>query len=103
MARSGYCPSGRFFEASACGTPLFTDEWEGLGSFFDLNEELLVVRSTDDVVRALELPNAQLQRMAARARQRTLDEHTGQQRAIQLLNACEQARQAKSAIAETFS
>ncbi len=28
MAMSGYCPSGRFFEASACGTPLLTDEWE---------------------------------------------------------------------------
>ena len=103
MARSGYCPSGRFFEASACGTPLLTDEWEGLESFFNIDEELLVVRSTDDVVRALELPNADLQRMAARARERTLDEHTGRQRAKQLLAACEGARHAKTVIAETFS
>ncbi len=103
MARSGYCPSGRFFEASACCTPLLTDEWEGLDSFFNLEQELLVVRSTDDVVRALELPDADLERMARRARERTLDEHTGRQRAKQLLAACEEARQAKSAIAETFS
>lgn len=103
MARSGYCPSGRFFEASACGTPLLSDEWEGLESFFGPDEELLVVRTADDVVRALQLPDAELRRMGARARQRTLDEHTGQQRAQQFLAACDEARQAKTAIAETFS
>jgi spore maturation protein CgeB len=103
MARSGYCPSGRFFEASACGTPLLTDEWEGLEKFFQVEHELLVVHSAEDVVRALELPNADLERMAARARERTLDEHTGRHRAKQLLAACEEARQARPAIAETFS
>ena len=36
MAANGWCPSGRFFEAAACGTPLITDPWEGLDSFFDL-------------------------------------------------------------------
>ena len=103
MAQSGYCPSGRFFEASACGTPLLTDEWQGLESFFHIGEELLVVRSTNDVVQALELPDAVLARMAARARERTLEEHTGRQRAKELLVACEGARQSKTAIAETFS
>jgi spore maturation protein CgeB len=103
MAQSGYCPSGRFFEASACGTPLLTDEWDGLESFFDSGQELLVVRSADDVVRALQLPSADLLRVAARARERTLDEHTGHHRARQLLAACEGARQPKTAIAETFS
>lgn len=103
MARSGYCPSGRFFEASACGTPLLTDEWDGLESFFDVEQELLVVRSTDDVVRALKLPDADLERISSRARERTLDEHTGQQRAKQLLAACEKARQANTATAEIFS
>ena len=103
MARSGYCPSGRFFEASACGTPLLTDEWEGLESFFNTREELLVVRTTDDVVHALELPDADLARMAARARERTLDQHTGRQRARELLAACEDACQAKAATAETLS
>ncbi len=103
MAYAGYCPSGRFFEASACGTPLLTDEWEGLESFFDLEQELLVVRSTDDVVKALRLPDSDLARIAARARERTLDEHTGRQRAKQFLAACETARQYRTATAETFS
>ena len=103
MARAGYCPSGRFFEASACGTPLLTDTWEGLDSFFDPQHELLVVQSTDDVVRALALPDAELKQIAARARERTLDEHTGYQRAKQLLAACEKACQTKTATVETLS
>jgi spore maturation protein CgeB len=103
MARSGYCPSGRFFEASACGTPLLTDEWQGLDSFFDLQQELLVVHSTEDVMRALALPDTELQRIATRARQRTLDEHTGRRRAEQFLAACQQSRHPKSVAAETLS
>ncbi|MCI0352400.1 MAG: glycosyltransferase, partial [Acidobacteriales bacterium] len=38
MARYGYCPSGRFFEAAACGTPIVSDWWEGLETFFDRDE-----------------------------------------------------------------
>jgi spore maturation protein CgeB len=30
MARTGWCPSGRLFEAAACGAPVLTDAWEGL-------------------------------------------------------------------------
>ena len=30
MAAMGYCPSGRLFEAAACGTAVLTDEWDGL-------------------------------------------------------------------------
>lgn len=103
MAQSGYCPSGRFFEASACGTPLLTDAWEGLDCFFDPLEELMVVRTVEDVVQALQLPDAELARKAARARERTLDEHTGMQRAKQLLAACEQSQRLKCGTVETYS
>ena len=30
----GWCPSGRLFEAAACGVPVICDAWEGLDSFF---------------------------------------------------------------------
>ena len=30
MAAMGYCPSGRLFEAAACGAPILSDDWEGL-------------------------------------------------------------------------
>jgi spore maturation protein CgeB len=92
MAANGWCPSGRFFEAAACGTPLITDQWEGLDSFFDLSDELRVASGAADVEDALNAPDAELQSMAARARQRTLEEHTGTVRARQLLRYFEEAR-----------
>jgi spore maturation protein CgeB len=91
MAESGYCPSGRFFEAAACGTPILTDWFEGLDSFFDLERDLCVVRSPEDVISRLQLPDGELCEVAARARGRTLEDHTGQCRAIEFLRSCEEA------------
>lgn len=91
MARWGYCPSGRFFEAAACGTPIVTDWFEGLDRFFDCGRELLVVNSTDEVLSAIELLDSELNRIAHRARERVLSEHTGEQRARELISAIEQA------------
>ncbi len=92
MAAAGYCPSGRFFEAAACGAPILTDNWEGLDFFFDPRLEVLPVHSAQDVLSALSLPSAELRRIAERARIRTLDEHTGTRRAAELLTYCEEAR-----------
>jgi len=97
MAANGWCPSGRFFEATACGTPLITDAWEGLDSFFDLTSELLVVTSAEDVQAALSASDQEIQAMAARARQRTLAEHTGNVRARQLLQYIDEARSSVNA------
>lgn len=97
MARNGWCPSGRFFEAAACGTPLITDWWEGLESFFDIWADLQVVATAGDVERTMQRQDEELHAMAARARQRTLDEHTGDVRARQLLRYFEEARSARAA------
>ena len=94
MARWGWCPSGRFFEAAACSTPLITDAWPGLKSFFDVDHEITVVATAADVERALARPDAELNRMATRARARTLEEHTGAVRAKQLIAYLEEARSA---------
>jgi spore maturation protein CgeB len=91
MARWGYCPSGRFFEAAACGTPIVTDWFEGLDDFFDPNGELMVVSSAEEVISAIRLPDSELLKFAARARERVLDEHTGERRARELVSAIEQA------------
>ncbi len=64
MAASGYCPSGRFFEAAACGTPILTDDWEGLDAFFDPERELHVVRTPEDVLTCLDMPAAELREPA---------------------------------------
>lgn len=84
MAQSGYCPSGRLFEAAACGTPVVTDCWDGLESFFQPGEEILVATQTADVMAALELSDGQLARIAGRARQRAIEEHCAARRARQL-------------------
>jgi len=96
MAANGWCPSGRFFEAAACGTPLFSDWFPGLDDFFADGEELRIVRSTQDVMAAMETSDAELARMAARARERTLDQHAGLRRAAELVAYLEQLRPAIS-------
>ena len=82
MAEMGWCPSGRLFEASACGTPILSDWWQGLDSFFEPDREILVARSSEDAVDALDLTDAELARIAAAGRERTLSEHTSDHRAL---------------------
>jgi spore maturation protein CgeB len=90
MARMGYCPSGRLFEAAACGTPALTDAWEGLDAFFRPGSEILVAHDTEDAILALEASDAELGRIAYLARQRTLDEHTAERRAEELERAIDE-------------
>jgi spore maturation protein CgeB len=89
MAKYGYCPSGRLFEAAACGVPLLSDEWEGLDSFFALGTEMLPVSSANEVVNALSLSDRELRSIADAARERTLAEHTGACRVQELERICE--------------
>ena len=89
MARHGFAPSGRLFEAAACGSPILTDWWPGLDAFFQPSEEILVASSTDEALAALALSDAELARLAAAARERTLEQHTAACRARELLEACE--------------
>jgi spore maturation protein CgeB len=91
MAQWGHCPSGRFFEAAACGTPIVTDVWEGLGSFFELGKEVLPARNAEEVISHLGRTDEELAAVAKRARQRTLDQHTGEHRAQEMLSHLEQA------------
>jgi spore maturation protein CgeB len=91
MARNGWCPSGRFFEAAACGTPLISDWWDGLDWFFDVVHDIRVVTRAEHVTGALNLSDSELQELALHARQRTLDDHTGQVRARQLLEYLDEA------------
>ena len=84
MSSFGYCPSGRLFEAAACGTAILTDWWDGLDDFFEPARQLLVVRETGDVLDALDLSDAERVRIGAAARERVLDCHTSLARAREL-------------------
>ncbi|WP_437502532.1 CgeB family protein [Sorangium sp. So ce1099] len=85
MAAMGYCPSGRLFEAAACGTPILSDSWEGLDQFFTPGKEILVARTTDEAVAALSLPTGEIAAVARAARERVLAEHSAARRAEELV------------------
>jgi spore maturation protein CgeB len=97
MAHWGYCPSGRFFEAAACGSAILSDTWEGLECFFRNGEEISLVNGSEDVISALDRSDQELARMGNRARERTLDEHTGDRRARELLQYLEEAAMQRKA------
>ncbi len=89
MREMGYCPSGRLFEAAACGVPILTDDWEGLDAFFEPGSEVLVARDTEAAIEALKLSPQFLSVIAHRARERVLDEHTATHRVRELFTALE--------------
>jgi len=89
MAALGHCPSGRLFEAASCGTPVLSDWWDGLDGFYAPGREILIARSTEDALAALQMEDAALARIARAARERTLDEHTAEHRARALEAALE--------------
>jgi spore maturation protein CgeB len=84
MAAVGYCPSGRLFEATACGALVISDWWQGIDEFFAPERELLIARDTDDVLAALDLSEAERRQRSDAGRARTLDCHTARVRAKEL-------------------
>ena len=91
MAENGWCPSGRLFEAAACGTPVLSDAWDGLDEFFAPGREILIARTTEEAVAALELGDDELGRIARAARERVLASHTSAHRARELESLLEEA------------
>jgi len=91
MATSGFCPSGRLFEAAACGVPIITDTWPGLDFFFDPQREVLPAATCEDVLAALELSQAELDTIGRNARERTFAQHTADHRAIEFEDAIARA------------
>lgn len=96
MAEMGWCPSGRLFEAAACGAPLLSDTWPGLEDFFTPGEEILLARDAYDTLEALQLHQADLAQIAGRARERTLDQHSSQKRAAELVALLEQSAETRT-------
>lgn len=81
MIAAGYSPSVRLFEATACATPVISDDWPGLDRFFDPGSEIIIAHSGNDSLAALALPDHQRQAIGAAGRARCLAGHTAQHRA----------------------
>jgi spore maturation protein CgeB len=84
MAAMGYCPSGRLFEAAACGAAIITDVWAGLERFFAPGVEIVTAGTCDDVLAALATPESKRRAIGEAARTRVLAAHTARHRAAEL-------------------
>ena len=82
MIARGWSPSVRLFEAAACATPIISDKWDGLDRLFVPDSEILLADAAEDVLAALERPDAAAIGRAGQAR--VLGEHTAAHRAEQL-------------------
>ena len=84
MVASGYSPSVRLFEASACGAAILSDAWAGLEEFLTPGSEVLLPRNAGEVVDIMRnLPERERVAIGGRARGRILAEHTSDHRARQ--------------------
>jgi spore maturation protein CgeB len=85
MARCGYSPPTRVFEAAGATACLITDHWQGIELFLEPGHEVLVAESgaaVADQVQALTPETAR--RIGLEAQRRVLSEHTYDHRAAQL-------------------
>lgn len=90
MANMGWCPSGRLFEAAACGAPLLTDYWPGLEEFFEPGREILVAETTEEAIEHLQRPAAELRSIGQAALERVREQHTAAHRAEEFEAAIEE-------------
>ena len=95
MARYGWSPATRVFEAAAAGACLITDEWQGIGDFLEPGEEVLVAGDGAAVAEHLAaLTPDRARAIGAAARQRVLRDHTYTQRAEQAERVLQEAIEA---------
>lgn len=85
MARYGYSPATRVFEAAGAGACLISDRWPGIEDFLEPDREVLVASDGAEVAAHLAALNAERARaIGAAAQRRVLAAHTYAHRAAQL-------------------
>jgi spore maturation protein CgeB len=82
MARIGFSPATRVFEATGAGACILTDAWTGIELFLEPGEEIIVVHGGDDVARTIrDLPEERARAIGEAGRRRILASHTYDHRA----------------------
>lgn len=85
MARFGFSPPTRVFEAAGAGACLISDQWDGIELFLEPGKEILIASNGKDVVDLLQSLNpAEAHRIGRAAMKRIRKEHTYAHRADQL-------------------
>lgn len=82
MAKYGFSPATRVFEAAGAGACIITDYWEGIDTFFEPGKEILVAKSGEEVEKILaELTPEMAKEIGDAAYKKVLDAHTYEHRA----------------------
>lgn len=85
MARFGFSPATRVFEAAGAGACILTDYWQGIERFFEPETEILVAHNGEEVALNLETLTAERAvEIGQAAYRRVLAQHTYAQRVVQL-------------------
>jgi spore maturation protein CgeB len=85
MARYGFSPPTRIFEAAGAAACIITDAWEGIEHFLEPGREVLVAGNAGQVAMHLDQLNRVCASVIGRAaRRRVLAEHTYEHRAEQV-------------------
>ncbi|MGE5401988.1 MAG: glycosyltransferase [Ignavibacteriales bacterium] len=85
MARYGFSPATRVFEAAGASACIITDVWEGIEHFLEPGKEILVAHSGEEIAEiAGSLKPDKAKAIGHAAMQRVLAEHTYTHRAVQL-------------------
>jgi spore maturation protein CgeB len=85
MAKVGFSPPTRVFEAAGAGACLISDDWQGIDTFFEPGSEILIAHDAGEIVDLLRTVDAKLAREIGDAmRRRALLEHTYTLRALQV-------------------
>jgi spore maturation protein CgeB len=83
MADFGFSPPTRVFEVSGAGTCMLCDDWPGIDDCFEPDREILVVRTAEDVAKALKQHDPDSRRRIGDAfHARALRDHTYELRAL---------------------
>lgn len=82
MAKYGFSPATRVFEAAGAGACIITDYWEGIASFFTPGKEILVAADGNEVIELLkELTPEKAAEIGRAAYEKVLHKHTYNHRA----------------------
>jgi spore maturation protein CgeB len=85
MARYGFSPPTRVFEAAGAGACIITDKWVGIDEFLEPDTEILVAADGEEVAAHLDgLTEERSRAIAAAGRARILAHHTYAHRAFQV-------------------
>jgi spore maturation protein CgeB len=85
MARYGFSPATRVFEAAGAGACIISDAWNGIDCFFEPGREILVARNGQEVADLVSsLTPEAARRIGTAAFTRALNEHTYARRAAQV-------------------